>query len=1088
MRAQSQSRNIRGIYLILLLFLFYQSTVAAEKIFYPGEIKQRLRIHVGQVIDDSDSLLLNSRKLTKDLDYKIDYLNGVVFINTFYQPTDTLIVCFTPLPTWLKKYYGIIPNESGPTTQRLRPSTGKSLYREESKRPSEIVIRGAKKFSVLTQTGGVSKFNQSLDLTIKGEISPGLEISGSVADRGYDPEYGTINSRISELDKLNLRIQSRKFYSEVGNLEIIQKSDYGTANVKQVGGIQAALYSRNFSASGLLAQPRGRFKTVKITGIDKTQGPYRVTIENQSVAIVPGSEKVWLDGRQLQRGADKDYIMDYPAGGVTFTQRILIDSRSRIEIDFEPLTTDYQQEIYQFTSELNTSDSNAWIRVDFTRETDDKNRLKTGQLGSDDIGLLRTIGDSVQLNLRDGAVPDSSGNYIELYDTLGQRYFEYVGDSLGDYSVSFSTVGFGNGDYIYNGSDIYKYVGRGKGDYAPYVRIPVPSREDYYESEFGVHPGANSTIKMIVRQSDYDRNLFSELNDNNNLGGQYIFAANAGQTPSIYSDKYGFSATAEILNKNFKPRQRRDRPDLSRKFLIPVSLSPSGNQKEAGIASALPVPGPYNVLLNSGYLDYEKQFNSYYGTVVAYPGKNNSPLPVLSLTQLKSQLDSTGVKGDGRNEIFSADIDYQFHNQVTISSSFKFDRRWNQYQIMTNGTTERIYDVNMKYRILRVELQHNNEDTLVTTWQRRTKRDRAAFGIKSQTGAVKTDLYLVGQRLAQYGTKEDQFMVRLNMAYLPTAYNLSVNGSYTLSDENRNERGVRYIEVEPGQGKFIYENGQYVPDVNGNYIEIEEIHSDQASVKKGEKSFNLTYYPAGFYLKLIANISEDLLAGQNRNAWWVLPFYSDEKKAYFYRKLYYSGELKFIEIPGSYFINLAGSYNYEERQLGGQNPDRYERQFRIKFNEAYRSSRFGQEAILFEYHRDSYFSSPGNIDGFEVTLSNSTSSGRGQIFGSLAFRFAKDTDFSRSKLVSLVLQPRIRFAEGGETSLKLEPYFQELKAAGTVSYRLTDDHYGTRGIRWTLRSDYKLRQNLKISVSFDGRHSDDRKPRIVGRGELVANF
>lgn len=1088
MTAFSRRRILSNLFLFLIIIVLCQAVVAAEKVFHPEDIRQRLRIHNGPVIADSDSLLLGNRTLAKDVDYTIDYLNGVVYINCSLHENDTLVVCFTPLPTWLKKYYGVIPNESGTDAQRTRPSSDTFLETPKSTRSSGIVIKGAKKFSVLTQTGGSSNFNQSLDLTIKGEMSPGLEISGSVSDRDYDPAYGTVNSRISELDKLNLRVQSKTFYSEIGNLEIKQRSDYGFSNIKQVSGMQAVYSDRNFSMSGLLARPRGRFQTVKLTGIDKVQGPYRATVNNRSVAVVPGSERVWLDGQVLRRGGDKDYIMDYPSGEVTFTQKVLIDSRSRIEIDFEPLTNDYQQEIYQVSSGVSSSDSTIWLKLDFMRQADDKNRLKTGELSSDDIKLLESIGDSVELNYRDGAVVDSFGSYIELYDTLGLRYFEYVGDSLGDYAVGFSSVGYGNGDYVYNGADEFEYVGIGNGDYKPFVQIPVPSREDFFEAEVGLNPLKNSAVKAIVRQSDYDKNLYSNSNDNNNRGGQYIFTAEAGLSPSIHSDKFGLVVSMDIINKNFKPRQRRNRPDLSRIYLIPDNISPEGDQKEGEIKSAIIVPGPYNLYLRSGYLNYKRQFDSYYGTVAMYADKQYNFLPTVLLTRLNAQLDTSGVKKDGRNEIVSVTENYRFNKQFSVMSSFKYDRRWNEYSTSTNGTTDWIYDLNVKYRVFTVEYQKHYDDTLITDWQSRARRDKVIFTAKTQTGAIKTDLYLVGQRVDEESSTEDQFMARLNMAYIPTSSNITINGSYMLSDENRNERGVRYIEVEAGQGRYIFENGQYIPDANGNYIEIEEIQSGTASVKKGEKSFGLNYYPKGMYLRLMSNISEDLPAAENRKAQWILPFYSDEDINYFYRKLYYSGDLKFIEIKGAYFVNLAASYNFEERQLSGRCPKRYKKQFRTRFNEAFRKSRFSQEVTFFEYLRDSYYSSAGDINGFKVLLSYSLTIGRSQIFSSAAYRYAEDVDLSHSKLIALVIYPQLRFAGEGEMSLKLEPYLQQSKTSGTVSYRLTDDHYGKRGMRWVLRTDYKLRKDLKVSLSFDGRFSDDRKPRITGRGELVASF
>ena len=112
----------------------------------------------------------------------------------------------------------------------------------------------------------------------------------------------------------------------------------------------------------------------------------------------------------------------------------------------------------------------------------------------------------------------------------------------------------------------------------------------------------------------------------------------------------------------------------------------------------------------------------------------------------------------------------------------------------------------------------------------------------------------------------------------------------------------------------------------------------------------------------------------------------------------------------------------------------------------------------------------------------------GQINTSFSYRFAEDEAESRSKQYIVTLNPLFRFVAGGETSIKVQAYRQLLDAVGTVSYRLTDNLHGKRGIIWSIRSDYRVRRNLKFAVSFNGRHSDDRKPRIIGRGELIASF
>lgn len=1081
-------RHIKIIFFILITICICNNVYAAQKIFVSDEIRPRIRLHGGPIISGSEELSAGDRLLVKDEDYRVDYLNGVIYLIKSGEKFDTLTVTFTPLPTWLKKHYGIEPEINTPLPLPSGASRDAAIPRSQTFRSSTLSIKGAKKFSILSRSGGTSQFNQSLELTLRGELSPGLEVSGSVADRGYDPAYGTINSQISELDKLNLKVVSKSFYSEIGNLEVLQSSDFGSSVIKQVSGIQANFHNPHVVISGLFARPRGQFKTAKFGGIDRVQGPYRIISNNKLSAIVPGSEKVWMDGRLLERGADKDYIMDYPAATITFTQKVMIDSRSRIEIDFEPLTAEYQREMHQLSGGVSSVDSIARFRVAFIREGDRKDRLRAGELSSEDINLLQSIGDSADLNFRDGAVADTSGDFVELFDSLGFRYFEYIGDSLGDFRVSFTPVGMGQGDYVFEGFNVYRFVGRNNGDHLPVIRVPVPSREDFYEAELGIKPGRNSSLDFVVRQSDFDRNLYSDSDDNNNVGGQYILSARVGQSPGADTPATGAVLSANIINRNFKPRTRRNRPDLSRKYLLPENLRSNNDERELTLSSTVLLPGPYHILTSSGLLDYEHQFESLYGTISLKPDEKSSVLPALSFTRLRARYDTVGTKLTGEGKIITGKLNYKVWRDVTVISGFIYDRRWNDYSSNLRGTTERQYDIALKYRTAGLEIQRYDEDTLSTDWTNLLRRERAIFNLSNQFGPMRSELYLVGQKSRREQYRESRFQARLSMSYTPSQHNLSANASYTLSDENRFERGLRYIEVEPGEGKFISVDGQFVPDPEGNFIEIEEIHSNQASVSKGEKTFQLNYNPSDVYLKLVSNSTEELLADGSRSLLWVLPFYSDGGQTYLYRKLYYLGELKLLRYSGYYFVNLAASYSFESRRLGGSDYEKYEKVIRASLNESKDHWRYIQEGTYFEYLRDSYYSSPGNIDGFKFDLSVIRSFGGGQVNSSLSYRFAEDALQSDSKQLMLTVNPLIRSVAGGETSLKLEGYWQELNSTGVVSYRLTDNRHGEKGINWSLRSNYRIKKDLKISISFRGRHSDDRKPRIVGRGEVVASF
>ncbi|UCD95440.1 MAG: hypothetical protein JSU69_05155, partial [Candidatus Zixiibacteriota bacterium] len=518
------------------------------------------------------------------------------------------------------------------------------------------------------------------------------------------------------------------------------------------------------------------------------------------------------------------------------------------------------------------------------------------------------------------------------------------------------------------------------------------------------------------------------------------------------------------------------------------ALRPVGDQREFTGASSVMLPGSHNLHPTSCFLDYEDQFASYTGTVAIYPDTGVQLLPSLSYTRITSRLDTTGLRLKGEDEILAGKLAWHAGEKSSVDAAFNYDRRWNQYSRELRGTTEKQYVLTVGYQTAALTFEHYDEDTLVSDWADLMRRDRATFSVTRRMGQVKGDLYLVGQKLTRENLTEEQLLARTSLSYSSAKRNLSVGVSYSLSDENRFERGLRYIEVEPGQGKFIFSDGQYIPDPEGNFIEIEEIHSNQASVKKGEKSFNLTYNPDDIYLKLLSNSSDEVLANGTRNVLWILPFYSDNGQPYWQRKLLYQGELKLLRLGGYYLINLSASYNFESRLIGGTDFEKYEKTFRAGFNESSGDWRYIQEGTYFEYQRDSYYSSPGNIEGFKLALSVIRTFVGGQINSSFSYRFAEDQAQSSSKQFVLTVNPLFRFVAGGETSIKIQAYRQLLDAVGTISYRLRDNLYGERGIIWSIRSDYKVRRNLKFTVSFNGRHSDDRKPRIIGRGELIASF
>ena len=63
--------------------------------------------------------------------------------------------------------------------------------------------------------------------------------------------------------------------------------------------------------------------------------------------ILAGSEKVFIDGEQMVRGYDNDYIIDYNLAEITFNNKVVITQFTRIRVDYEFFDQNYSRFIVQ---------------------------------------------------------------------------------------------------------------------------------------------------------------------------------------------------------------------------------------------------------------------------------------------------------------------------------------------------------------------------------------------------------------------------------------------------------------------------------------------------------------------------------------------------------------------------------------------------------------------------------------------------------------------------------------------------------------------------------------------------------------------
>jgi len=805
--------------------------------------------------------------------------------------------------------------------------------------------------------------------------------------------------------------------------------------------------------------------------------------------VVPGSEVVWLDGRKLERGANKDYTVDYPTGQVTFSVDHPIDGRSRIEIDYEPHSTDYKGELLGGAVGSSTDDSTLTIEMQCLREGDDRRQPLMGELSESERKLLAEAGDEISLAVRSGVTPDSSGDYVLVTDSLPDSVFVYHVDGGGErFSVTFSYVGERNGDYFFLGSGHYVYAGRGGGDYLPLVCIPAPVRTDYYRARAVARTSLLGETVAEFRQSRFDRNLYSDLDDDDNNGAYYSL-----QSQRRWLSRGGDNRISLKLHQKdseYRQRARLYRADLARGFLLPDGYAPATDEWLGELTTVI---APLEFLAVHGdlsRLNYRGEFDSQVGGVRVdlMPAPDRLEATV-AYRSIRSHLDTAAVGREGKGDNVSGGVQYRPGRQLSLASQFEFDKRRNDYKGEWQGSRSYRYRLELDGLAERLGVEHYVEDTLVGRWTEALRRSRVSMMSDRTVGGVACDLSVSHQWLDGPFVSERSFLGRLGYQYHDTRQRLDLGGAYAMSTETRHGRGVTYLEVEPGKGDYVLEDGRFVPDGDGNYLQVDEILSDRARVRRGRKSFHLNKDWGPLLLRFNSNIEEELLDGGERNISWIVPFLSDESQPCLFYSRRYDSDLRLFPVRGFHAINLTFRENRQRRRVAGIDQGSLNRQRAICLKQAVVNLYLKERVELFEIRRDQYFSGAGDIEGFRVGLDLRQQLTAGEISAGTAFRRSESSLGETSEQYLVTLGSRFQVVRKGELRSSVELYRQALSGSDRVpSYSLTDNKPGERGAIWSVSLRYGIKDQLRVKFDLSGRHADTHVARVTCRGEMVAEF
>ncbi len=382
--------------------------------------------------------------------------------------------------------------------------------------------------------------NSSFNLQLSGNLGEEVEILAAMTDNNIpiQPEGNT--QQLQDFDQVFIQLKRRTTTLTVGDFEWRTPQGYFLRYNKKLQGAgfqTSAQIDSNTSmqAKGSIALARGQFGRNVFFGQEGNQGPYRLQGNNNEsfIIVLAGSERVYIDGVKMERGAEYDYIMDYNTGEVTFTPNRLITKDIRIIIEFEYSTQDYFRSL---VNAQNTWQTGRWnFSVNLYSEQDAKNQPVLQELDSTRRAILASVGDSIQLAVVPGF--DSVGfvsdqvRYARI-DTVvnGQPYTILRYSTQPDsavYEGRFSFVGDGNGSYRISSTStvngrIYEWVapenGQLQGSYEPLLPVVAPQQRQLVSAGAGYQIGANTRIGAEVALSNRDVNTLSEFDNSDNTG------------------------------------------------------------------------------------------------------------------------------------------------------------------------------------------------------------------------------------------------------------------------------------------------------------------------------------------------------------------------------------------------------------------------------------------------------------------------------------------------------------------------------------------------------------------------------------------
>ncbi|WP_375580837.1 hypothetical protein ABWH96_07410 [Marivirga tractuosa] len=516
---------------------------------------------------------------------------GFLKINKTDQ-NDTVQVCFNYIPKKQEIVSTAVPehyfDSTAQFTDQIYTEDLSTKTTQELLGLSGIEISGAFMRSVSAGDRQSAMMHSVMDLTISGDISDELKLRARMTDQQmpFEPEGNT--QRLQDFDRVNVQLIHENWGLEAGDLNIHSSNQLNFLKYnRQVQGLGVSSSKLSFDSTQSNTQlvtsfARSKTGVQNIEPLEGVLGPYRIEgPQNEPfIFIMAGSEKVFLDGEQLQRGLENDYVIDYNAAEIIFNSLHYISKYSVIQIEFEYSDRQYNRNVTTLKHEQ--SIGNLDLSIGYFQQLD-KPDNQIQDLSQSDLDALSSLDGSAkyaEIPAIDslGFAPDKV-RYARVDTVVNEQVFQIFRSSknpeIAHYQLNFTMVGENNGNYrIANSSEnevLYEWVAPvdeiPQGNYEPVKKMALPQNQRVINIGLNYKLKDESNIRFEYAGSEFVSNRFNK--SNTQLKGNAM-AVGFQSSPKIinfmHDANINYFVKYEYLDSAFAPVQPFQAMDFNRNW------------------------------------------------------------------------------------------------------------------------------------------------------------------------------------------------------------------------------------------------------------------------------------------------------------------------------------------------------------------------------------------------------------------------------------------------------------------------------------------------------------------------------------------